>query len=40
MAQKDRRVVRLVSGLSEPGSLMIVEWTGFDVEGLVIIEGM
>lgn len=40
MAQKDRRVVKLVSGLSEPGSLMMEEWTGFDVEDLVMIEGM
>lgn len=33
-------MVMLVSGLSEPGTSMMEEWTGFDVEDLVMIEGM
>lgn len=40
LAEKERRAVKLVGGLREPGLLMMEEWTGFDVEGLVIIEGM
>jgi len=40
LAEKERRVVKLVDGLREPGLLMMEEWTGFDVEGLVMMEGM
>jgi len=40
LAEKERRLVKLVGGLTEPGLLMMEEWTGFDVEGLVMMEGI